>query len=71
MFYIFDPSFYNIMKALSTSIEISFPYTFVEVTQVYAVVDIQLNRSLEQMPCRDDVVDALKMVLVWVRSYLQ
>ena len=34
VFYAFDPSFYNIMKALSTSIDISFPYyIYSDVTQ--------------------------------------
>ena len=68
VFYAFDPSFYNIMKALSTSIDISFPYYF-DVTQNHAEVNIRINRSLEQMPCTSDAIDALKLVLVWVSQY--
>ena len=69
VFYVFDPSFYNIMKALSTSIDISFPYFHYNVAQNYQAdseVNIRINRSLEQMPCSSDAIDALKMVLVWV-----
>ena len=70
MLYTLDSSFY---KVLSTSSEISFPQTYD--TQNYedyttAIIDIQINRSLEQMPCRDDATDALKMVLVWVSGHI-
>ena len=69
MFYTIDPSFYMMMKTLSTSIEISLLYLGSYGTikaQNSTEINIRINEHLEYMPCVDDAVDALKMVLVWV-----
>ena len=72
MFHTFDPSFYKIMKTLSTSIETSlFYYNYYQgtiKTQNSTEVNIQIKEHLEYMPCVNDAVDALKMVLMWVSN---
>ena len=77
MFYTFDPSFYNIMNALSTSSsEIPFPIydrsiTYDSSSPIYQIpeINIKINRPLENMPCKYDANNALKMVLVWVSLF--
>ena len=74
VFYTFDPSFYNIMKALSASIEISFSflyYNYNDDTKIQnsTEVNIQVDGSLNYMPCTTDAVEAVRMLLVWVSTY--
>ena len=74
VFYTFDPSFYNIMKALSTSSETPSPmiygrYYAYSAIMMSEVINIHIKRSLENLPCRDNAIDALKMVLVWVSRF--
>ena len=72
MFHTFDPSFYKIMRTLSTSIGTSlFYYSYYQGTikaQNSTEVNIQIKEHLEYMPCVDDAVDALNMVLMWVSN---
>ena len=77
VFYMFDPSFYNIMKALSASIEVSFPFfndfdNYNDDTKIQnsTEVNIQVDGSLNHMPCITDSVEAVRMLLVWVSTYL-
>ena len=77
VFYTFDPSFYNIMKALSASIEVSFPFlNYIDnynddtIIQNSTEVNIQVDGSLNHMPCTTDAVEAVRMLLVWVSTYL-
>ena len=75
MFYTMDPTFFSIMKILSSSIALSMPYEpsyfgtdadsqyrYRESTTIY----ITINTELDEMPCRDDAVYALRSVLMWV-----
>ena len=72
VFYAFDPTFYNIIKALSVSIAVSFPYYYniknpsVENDASNNIIEIHINEDLQNMPCWSDVDFELRMVLVWV-----
>ena len=67
VFYAFDPSFYSIMKTLSSSIALSLPYyDNSEDSGNYASIDIYISTKLDEMPCWDDAVYALRAVLMWV-----
>ena len=71
VFYAFDPSFYSIMKTLSSSIAVSFPYIDSDdhlyyYSNDYVRIDITINTELDEMPCWDDAVYALRSVLMWV-----
>ena len=68
VFYVFDPPFYSIMKTLSSSIALSLPYTsqYSEDSGYYAPIDINISTKLNEMPCLDDAVYALRSVLMWV-----
>ena len=69
VFYAFDPTFYNIIKALSVSITLSFPYlTENETPSVQSGADnIVIHISdLQNMLCWSYVDFELRMVLVWV-----
>ena len=79
VFYTFDPSFYNIMEALSASIEVYFSFLYyisnynddyVTIIQNSTEVNIQVDGSLNYMPCIADAVEAVRMLLVWVSTYL-
>ena len=62
MFYVFDPTFFIIMKALANDIY--------DIDDDYGDdwnIDIELNEELEYMPCLDDAVYAMRTLLVWVR----
>jgi hypothetical protein len=76
VFYAFDPSFYSIMQTLSSSIALSVPYE--PDIQYYPIedplsyysndyTDIPITiAELDDMPCWDDAVYALRSVLMWV-----
>ena len=64
VFYSFDPSFYSIMKALSSSIALMAPYH--EYKIVHAHINIAVNTKFDEMPCWSDAVRALRSVLMWV-----
>lgn len=75
VFYTFDPSFYKIMKSCSLSTldisERSFPIQSDSLAYESSTkVKIQINKTLENMPCRNDAIYALEMVLVWVSKYI-
>ena len=76
MFYTFDPSFYNIMNALSApSSEVPSPIygssiTYDPSSPTIPEINIKINRPLENMPCKYDANNALKMVLIWVSIYI-
>ena len=81
VFYTFDPSFYNIMEALSASIEVSFSFLYYisnynddYVTKIQnsteVNIQLQVDGSLNYMPCIADAVEAVRMLLVWVSTYL-
>ena len=72
VFYSFDPSFYSIMKALSSSIALIFPYNYhydfadPYYYSDYTSIAITINTKLVEMPCWDNAVYALRSVLMWV-----
>lgn len=66
MFYIFDPTFFIIMKALANDI---YDNDDEYGDNNYWNINIELTEELEYMPCRDDAVYAMRMLLVWVRIY--
>ena len=61
VFYSFDPSFYSIMKTLSSSITLVFPYDDDSNDNIYINI-----AKLDDMPCWDDAVYAMRSVLMWV-----
>ena len=63
IFFIFDPSFYIIMEALSVSMD---PTLYISNMDNPASITIHISEDLQQMPCVREVDDALRMVLVWV-----
>lgn len=78
----FDPFFYTIMKVLSNSLQLSFPRGIINIMfyddhdlvldlLYYDELDLDIHMSseLEEMPCQEDAVNALRMVLVWVSSH--
>ena len=73
VFYAFDPSFYTLMKALSSSLELTFPgssfddYDDDDLDRT-ANIEIHIATELKVMPCWDDADSALEILLVWVRS---
>ena len=72
VFYTFDPTFFTIMKALSSSLTLRLSFTPSVTTDECQKRDctkeifIHLREDLETMPCWGDAVDALSLVLVWV-----
>lgn len=67
MFYAFDPTFYKIMQVLTKSLEID-PYSYP--SENFITIDIHISGELEVMPCWEDAVHAMRMLLVWVRNTL-
>ena len=65
MFFIFDPSFYTIMEALSVSIDDTFSFGNTPITDQESIA-IHISEDLQQMPCAWEADVALRMVLVWV-----
>ncbi len=67
IFYSFDPSFYSIMKTLSSTIALLLPYDDDSYhSNDYAKINIAINTKLDYMPCWDDAVYTLRSVLMWV-----
>ena len=74
MFYVMDPTFFSIMKTLSSSIALSIPYGPSHGTdagsqyryRASTTIDITIYTKLEEMPCWDVAVYALRSVLMWV-----
>lgn len=69
VFYAMDPSFYSIMKTLSNFIALSLPYRLYDgsfYNKNYAGINIAIHTALDEMPCWDDAVYALRSVLMWV-----
>ena len=60
VFYIFDPTFLSIMKALSSSVERR------NMQENFADIKVHINTTLLNNPCWDDAISALGMVLMWV-----
>ena len=54
IFFAFDPTFYSIMKALSSSVELR------------KTIKMHINTTLHDNPCWDEADSALGMVLTWV-----
>ena len=71
VFYTFDPSFFSILKTLSSSITVYLPYDFPEdvasyyYSEDYTGIDISIS-TLDEMPCLDDVTYTLRSALMWV-----
>ena len=71
VFYAFDPTFFSTMKAFASSIAVSFPYYDSNIDDnVNIKICMHISTGLGEMPCRDDAVAALEMILVWVSSLL-
>jgi hypothetical protein len=70
MFYTMDPTFYSIMKSMSSSITLSIPYNSDDADYANDVncasIEITITTELDEMPCWDDAVYALRSVLMWV-----
>jgi hypothetical protein len=66
VFYSFDPSFYSIMQTLSSSITLLIPYEGDFYSNDYSHINIAINTKLDDMPCWEDAVYALRSVLMWV-----
>lgn len=70
VFFAFDPTFYNIMKALSNSFanlyQFDNTYYFENLLPYADTINISLREHLETMPCWDVVDEALRLILVWV-----
>ena len=73
MFYTMDPTFYYIMKSLSSSIAISIPYTNTfyyddneDIGVNCANILITISAGLDKMPCWSDAVYAMRSILMWV-----
>ena len=79
VFYTFDPSFYSIMKTLSSSIALALPYDDYDndvpfyaeghsyyYSNDYTGIDITISTKLDDMPCWDDAVYAMRSALMWV-----
>ena len=68
VFEAFDPTFFTIMKALSSSFTPFFNPLDQDDLCMECTRDIyiHLSEDLEDMPCRNQAVDALKLVLMWV-----
>ena len=64
----FDPSFYSIMKVLATSSDIFNHNVDYEYMGTY--INIHIGKELEEMPCWNDAVVSLEMLLVWVRTLI-
>ena len=72
VFYTFDPSFFSILKILSSSITVYLPYDSVPediasyyYSEDYTGIDIYIS-TLDEMPCLDDVTYTLRSALMWV-----
>ena len=65
-----DPSFYSIMKTLSTSITLSLtiPYRSHLDSGDCAFINITISTELTAMPCWDEADYALRSVLMWVSA---
>ena len=57
IFFAFDPTFYSIMKILSSSVETS---------ENAITTKIHMNTTLHDNPCQDEAASAFGMVLMWV-----
>ena len=75
VFYTMDPTFYYIMQSLSSSIAISIPHTNNNPGFYYNAMDDEridcanipiTIAELDEMPCLDDTVYAMRSVLMWV-----
>ena len=64
VFYSFDPSFYSIVKTLSSSP--AYVYDDNHYISDYAYIGIAISPKLDEMPCWDDTVYAMRSVLMWV-----
>ena len=64
VFYSFDPSFYSIMQTLSSSISLMFPYDYYSNDDAH--IYITTRTKLDEMPCWDEAVYAMRSVLMWV-----
>ena len=65
IFYSFDPSFYSIVKTLSSSPA----YVYDDdsyFSNDHSDINIAINTKLDEMPCWEDAVYALRSVLMWV-----
>ena len=67
-FYTFDPTFYATMQALAISIDTDTSNVVVYDSSRDNSIKIDISGEFEHMPCRDDAVDAMKMILMWVSS---
>ena len=67
-FYEFDPTFYATMQALAISIDTDTSNVVVYDNSRDYSITIDISGQFEHMPCRDDAVDAMKMLLMWVSS---
>ena len=65
MFYSFDPSFYAIVKTLSSSQAYAYDDNYYH-SNGYAYINITINTELVENPCWDDAVYAMRSVLMWV-----
>ena len=61
MFYLFDPTFYSIMQALAAT---TYEYTYPDQHDI----NINIDGELDFMPCWENAVYALRMLLVWVST---
>lgn len=69
VFYMADPTFYTTMHTLAKSIDTDeYGFLYPDNSRVNSI-KIHIRGTLEYMPYRDDAVDAMKMLLVWVSVY--
>ena len=67
VFYSFDPSFYSIMKILSSSITLMFPvFDDSDYGSKNSDINIVIPTKLDHMPSWDNAVYVLRSVLMWV-----
>ena len=65
IFYAMDPSFFSIVKTSSNFIALDLPL-FDYYGDDYGEINITIHTKLDDMPCWDDAVYALRSVLMWV-----
>ena len=60
----FDPTFYSIMKALSSSTEVELYYRDTDPDTIN--LEMHINTTLQENPCIYDAVTVLDTVIAWV-----
>ena len=69
IFFMMDPTFCMITKALAKSLDFNSKDDTVMIDNKDDYIEILISGKLENMPCRDDAVHDMRMLLVWVSIF--